>query len=69
MGKEDVLRVGRDVGDQALDKFAFSKPLTDEEGRSMKGPTDECRCWRASRRLGTYTEFVKKKRVSSQERW
>lgn len=62
MGKEDVLRVGRDVGDQALDKFAFSKPLTDDEGLSMKGPVDECGCWRASTRLGTYTEFVEKKK-------
>lgn len=62
MGKEDVLRVGRDVGDQALDKFAFSKPLTDDEGLSMKGPVDERGCWRASTRLGTYTEFVEKKK-------
>lgn len=44
MGKEDVFRVGRDVGDQDLDKFAFSKTLRDDEGRSMKSRIDECGC-------------------------
>lgn len=44
MVKEDVLRVGRDVGDQDLDKFGFSKALTDDDGRSMKGRVDEFGC-------------------------